>query len=124
MSKIQRYPTPLPAPLSKAVLAGGFLFLSGQLAMDANANIIEGGIQVQTRVVLERIAATLQEVGASMADVVRLTVWLASLDDFAAFNEEYRKHFPAGLPARSTVKAELYKGAAVEVEVQALAPAQ
>ena len=57
-----------------------------------------------------------------MADVVRVTVWLGNLDDFPAFNEEYRKHFSAGLPARSTLQAKLYKGAAVEIEVQALAP--
>jgi reactive intermediate/imine deaminase len=121
MNRIERFPTPLPVPFSKAVRAGGFLFLSGQLAMDAGGNIVAGGIQVQTRTVLERIAATLQEVGSGMADVVRVTVWLADLADFAAFNEEYAKHFPAGLPTRSTVEAKLYKGALVEIEVQALA---
>ena len=56
---IRRYPTPLPVPFSKAVRAGDFLFLSGVLAMDAQARIVEGDIQVQTKVVLERIAATL-----------------------------------------------------------------
>ena len=122
MSKIQRYPTPMPVPFSKAVRAGGFLFLSGQLAMDANGNILEGDVVAQTRAVLERIAATLQECGAGMADVVKTTVWLGNLDDFAAFNEEYRKHFSAGLPARSTVEARLYRNAKVEIEVQALAP--
>lgn len=122
MSKIQRYPTPMPVPFSKAVRAGGFLFLSGQLAMDTNGNILEGDVVVQTRAVLQRVAATLQECGASMADVVRTTVWLGNLDDFAAFNEEYRLHFTAGLPARSTVEARLYRNAAVEIEVQALAP--
>lgn len=121
MSKIQRYPTPLPVPFSKAVRAGGFLFLSGQLAMDTNGNILEGDVVAQTRAVLECVAATLQECGASMADVVRTTVWLGNLDDFAAFNEEYRRHF-TGLPARSTVEARLYRNAAVEIEVQALAP--
>jgi 2-iminobutanoate/2-iminopropanoate deaminase len=120
MSRIERFPTPLPVPFSKAVRAGGFIFLSGQLAMNADASIVEGGIQVQTKLVLERIAATLHEVGASMADVVKVTVWLANLDDFAVFNEEYRKHFPAGLPTRSTVEAKLYKGALVEIEAQAL----
>jgi reactive intermediate/imine deaminase len=118
---IERFPTPLPVPFSKAVRAGGFVFLSGQLAMEANGNIVDGGIQAQTKFVLERIAATLQEVGSSMADVVKATVWLSNLEDFAAFNEEYRKHFSAGLPTRSTVEAKLYKGALVEIEVQALA---
>jgi len=117
---IERFATPLPVPFSKAVKANGFIFLSGQLAMDANGNIVEGGIQAQTKFVLERIAVTMQELGGSMADVVKATVWLASLDDFAAFNEEYRKHFTAGLPTRSTVEARLYRGALVEIEVQAV----
>jgi 2-iminobutanoate/2-iminopropanoate deaminase len=120
MSKIERFPTPLPVPFSKAVKANGFVFLSGQLAMDASGGIVGADVQAQTRFVLERIAATLQEVGSSMADVVKATVWLASLDDFAAFNEEYRKHFAGGLPTRSTVEARLYKGALVEIEVQAI----
>jgi 2-iminobutanoate/2-iminopropanoate deaminase len=120
MNKIERFPTPLPVPFSKAVKANGFVFLSGQLAMDATGNIVGADVQAQTRFVLERIAASLQEVGGSMADVVKATVWLASLDDFAAFNEEYRKHFAAGLPTRSTVEARLYKGALVEIEVQAI----
>ena len=119
--KIQRFATPLPVPFSKAVKANGFVFLSGQLAMDATGNILGTDIQEQTRFVLERIAATLQEVGSSMADVVKATVWLSSLDDFAAFNEEYRKHFVGGLPVRSTVEAKLFRGALVEIEVQAAA---
>lgn len=118
---IERFPTPLPAPFSKAVRAGGFLFCSGVLAMDAQANIIEGDVQVQTRAVLERIAAVLADCGARMSDVVRVTVWLADLADFAAFNQEYAKHFAGALPARSTVQAVLYKGAKVEIEVQAWA---
>lgn len=120
MPAIQRIPTPLPVPFSKAVSAGDFLFLSGVLAMDAQANIIEGDVQVQTRVILERIAATLAECGAGMGQVVKATIWLADLDDFAAFNQEYAKHWPQGsLPARSCVQAPLYKGAKVEIEVQA-----
>ena len=85
----------------------------------ASANIIEGDIRVQTRAVLERIAAMLGELGTGMADVVRATIWLADLEDFAAFNEEYKAHFLQGLPTRSTVQASLYKGARVEIEVQA-----
>ena len=119
---IERHPTHLPVPFSKAVRAGGFLFVSGQLAMDPSGNILEGDVTLQTRVVLERIAATLQQCGASMADVVKTTVFLGNLDDFAAFNEEYRHHFTLGLPARSTVECKLYRNAKVEIEVQALAP--
>ncbi|MBC7436642.1 MAG: RidA family protein [Bdellovibrionales bacterium] len=120
-NSIERFATPLPVPFSKAVRAGGFIFLSGQLAMQADGSIVAGDVQLQTKFVLERIAATLQELGSGMADVVKATVWLADLGDFAAFNEEYRKHFSAGLPTRSTVEAKLYKGALVEIEVQALA---
>jgi reactive intermediate/imine deaminase len=117
---IQRYATPLPVPFSKAVRAGPFLFLSGVLAMDAQANIIDGDVQVQTGAILDRIAATLGECGASMDQVVKATIWLADLRDFALFNQEYARHFAAGqLPARSCVQAELYKGAKVEIEVQA-----
>ncbi|HKB53353.1 MAG TPA: RidA family protein [Ramlibacter sp.] len=122
MNTIERFPTPYPVPFSKAVRAGGFVFVSGQLAMDASGNIVEGDITAQTRVVLERIAATLQESGCGMGHVVKTTVWLGNLDDFAAFNQEYRKHFTAGLPARSTVEAKLYRNAKVEIEVTALAP--
>ena len=116
---IERHPTHLSVPFSKAVRAGGFLFLSGVLAMDAQGNIIAGGIQAQTTAVLERIAAVLAECGSRMSDVVRATVWLADLDDFAGFNEVYAAHFAGALPARSTVQAQLYKGALIEIEVQA-----
>ena len=120
---IQRYPTPLPVPFSKAVRAGGFIFLAGVLPMDSQGQLVAGDIEMQTRVVLERIAATLDELGAGMGDVVRVTVWLADLADFAAFNGEYRRHFAAAeLPARSAVEATLYGGARIEIEVQALVP--
>jgi reactive intermediate/imine deaminase len=116
---IERHPTHLPVPFSKAVRAGGFLFLSGVLPMDAQGQIITGGIQAQTAAVLERIATVLGECGSRVGDVVRATVWLADLDDFAAFNEVYAKHFVGALPSRSTVQAQLYKGALIEIEVQA-----
>lgn len=119
MSQIERIPSPLPVPFSKAVRAGGFLFLSGVLAMDAQGRVIEGDVQAQTRAVLERIAQNLKDCGTGMASVVRATIWLADLDDFAAFNQEYARHFPEGLPARSCVQAVLYQGAKVEIEVQA-----
>ena len=119
---IERYPTPLPVPFSKAVRAGDFLFLSGVLAMDAQARIVEGDVQAQTKIVLERIATSLAECGASMSQAVKATIWLADLADFAAFNAEYAKHFTGALPARSCVQAVLYQGAKVEIEVQAFAP--
>lgn len=120
MSNIIRFPSPHPVPLSSAVGTGGFLFLSGQLAIDANGQIIDGGIREQTQLVMTRIADTLKACGSSMDQVVKVTVWLADLEDFQAFNQEYSKHFNQGFPARSTVRADLYKGARVEIEVQAL----
>jgi reactive intermediate/imine deaminase len=119
MNRIERFPSGLPVPLSKAVRAGGFLFLSGVLAIDTKGAIVDGGVQVQTRIVLERIAAALAECGSSIDEVVRVTAWLADFDDFGAFNEEYARHFAGAFPARSTVRADLYKGARVEIEVQA-----
>ena len=124
---ILRHPTPLPMPFSKAVQAGGFLFLSGVLPTDAAGQPVRGDIAVQTRAVLERIAATLGECGASMNDVVKATVFIADLADFPAFNTEYRRFFGpearTGLPARSTVQVALFGGAGIEIEVQALLPA-
>ena len=116
---IERFPTPFAVPFSKAVRAGGFLFVSGVLPMDAQARIVGDGVQAQTRIVLERIAAALADGGATMAQVVRATVWLSDLADFAAFNAEYERHFAGALPARSCVQAVLYQSAKVEIEVQA-----
>jgi reactive intermediate/imine deaminase len=116
---ITRIPHSLPIPLSRAVIVGGFAFLSGQLAVDEAGRIVGDDVKTQTRIVLEKIAESLAACGLGMEDVVRATVWLADLNDFAAFNEEYRQHFSAGYPSRSTVEARLYAGAKIEIEVQA-----
>ncbi len=116
---IERFAPSLPMPFSQAVKAGGFLFLSGQLAMDGQGKLVGDDVQTQTRLVLERIAATLGRASATMSDVVRVTVWLADMADFAAFNDEYKRHFSEGFPARSTTQAGLYAGARIEIEVQA-----
>jgi 2-iminobutanoate/2-iminopropanoate deaminase len=116
---LERFPTALPVPFSKAVRAGGFLFLSGVLPLDAELNVIGADVRDQTKLVLERIASILEELGAGMEHVVKVTAWLADLGDFLPFNQEYAAHFPQGLPCRSCVQAVLYKGARVEIEVQA-----
>lgn len=118
-ASIQRYPSDLPLPFSKVVRAGGFLFLSGQIAMDERGKPLNGDIAEQTHAVLRSIAATLAEHRASLADVVRVTVWLADLQQFPAFNKVYAEYFGADLPARSTVQAHLAYGAGLEIEVQA-----
>lgn len=119
MTSIIRYPSAKPLPLSRAVRAGGFLFLSGILPADADGRPVAGDIRTETRAVLQQIDAVLTELGATRADVVRATVWLADLREFPEFNQEYAGYFGHHLPARSTVQAELNRGAKVEIEVQA-----
>ena len=118
-SSIRRYPSDLPLPFSKAVRAGGFLFLSGQVPLDVEGQPLRGDIAVQTRAVMDRIAATLAQAGASFDSVVRVTVWLSDLSTFADFNGVYRTYFNNGFPARSTVEAKLAMDVGVEIEVQA-----
>ncbi|MFM0157043.1 RidA family protein [Paraburkholderia sediminicola] len=118
---IERYASALPVPLSTAVRAGGFVFLSGVVALDVNGKVLEGDIRVQTRAVLEKIQLNLQDLGLGLNDVVRAGIWLADLSDSAAFNEEYAQFFSGALPSRSAVQSVLYGGARVEIEIQAWA---
>jgi 2-iminobutanoate/2-iminopropanoate deaminase len=124
MSKTQliRYPSPLPAPLSKAVRAGDFLFLSGQTPKDENLQPLRGDIEVQTRNVLDAIAATLAELGTDMSQVVRATVWLSDMSLFSRFNPVYAEYFKGALPARSTVAATLANAVDLEIEVTVFSP--
>lgn len=124
MSLPIRYPSPLAAPLSKAVRAGDFLFLSGQTPKNADLTPLRGDIQTQTRNVLEAIEASLAEHGLSMAHVVRATCWLSDIQLMKPFNEVYASFFSEGLPVRSTVEAKLSQGVDVEIEVTAWSPAQ
>lgn len=116
---IQRYPSHLPYPFSRAIRAGGFLFLSGQVPMSAEGEVVHGDIRVQTEAALARIGETLAECGASFDQVVKSTVWLTDMQHFAGFNEVYQRHFKNGFPVRSTVSAQLALGVDVEIEVQA-----
>ena len=106
-------------PYSQAVRAGQFLFVSGQLALDpATAAFVEGGIGEQTRRVLQNLSAILDAGGASLAKVVRTTVYLADISDFAAMNDVYATFFAPPYPARSTIQAaRLPKDARIEVDV-------
>ena len=105
-------------PYSQAVSVGDMVFLSGQLALNpATGELAEGGIQGQTEQALKNIEAILAEAGLSMDNVVKTTVFLADIKDFAAMNEVYAKHFTASYPARSAVQvAALPKGGLVEIE--------
>jgi 2-iminobutanoate/2-iminopropanoate deaminase len=109
-------------PLSKAVRAGDFVFLSGQLGLDEQGKLAEG-IEAQTRHCLRHIRTLLEAAGTGPQAVVKATVWLTELADFPAFNRIYAEAFPEQPPARSTVcSALVLPGARVEIEVVAYAP--
>ena len=104
---------------SQAIRAGGFLFISGQIPLDpATSQIVEGDISVQTRRVLDSIRAILKADGLSIGAVVRTTVYLADMDDFAAMNQVYGAFFSAPYPARATVQvARLPRDVRIEIDV-------
>lgn len=108
-----------PLPFSPAVKAGPFVFVSGQVAMGENGEIVPGGIEAQTRQTLKNVERTLALAGCSLADVVKATVWLDDTRDFWSFNRVYAEHFPGNKPARSTTQAKLMVDAKIEVEVVA-----
>jgi 2-iminobutanoate/2-iminopropanoate deaminase len=106
-------------PYSPAVRAGQLLFVSGQVPIDpATGNMIDGGIAEQTRRVLDNIGELLLAAGRSFGDVVRTTVFLADLNDFAAMNDVYGEYFAEPYPARATVQvARLPRDSRVEIDV-------
>ncbi len=109
-------------PYSQGVRAGGFVFFSGQIPLDPKSGQLKGGgIIEQTEQVMENIAALLDAAGLGFADVVKSTIYLTDLSDFAVVNEIYGRRFPADPPARSTVEVKsLPRGAAIEIEITAL----
>jgi 2-iminobutanoate/2-iminopropanoate deaminase len=109
-------------PYSQAIKANGFVFISGQVAIDpANQQVISGDVSVQTERVLKNLSGILKAAGSSLEKVVRSTVFLKNMGDFAAMNEVYGKYFTAAPPARSTVEvARLPKDVLVEIDVIAL----
>jgi len=109
-------------PYSQAVKAGTLLYCSGQIPLDpATGALVEGDLAVQTRRVLDNVAAILAAAGTSFDRVVKTTVFLADMSDFAAMNEVYATYFTSPAPARSTVAAAgLPKGARIEIEVIAM----
>lgn len=106
-------------PYSQAIKAGGFLFSSGQIAIDpATGQVIEGDVAAQTERVMKNLAAILKAGGLSLQRVVKTTVYLKSMGDFATMNGIYGRHFGEHRPARSTVEvARLPKDVLVEIDV-------
>ena len=115
-------PAPI-GPYSQAIRANQFLFLSGQTPLDPKSGeMIVGGIREQTERVLQNIKGVLEASGAALSQVVKTTVFLKDMNDFAAMNEVYGRFFTSAPPARSTVQvARLPKDALVEIEVIAAA---
>ncbi|HLK06187.1 MAG TPA: RidA family protein [Candidatus Acidoferrum sp.] len=113
-----RGPKPI-GPYSQAIKSGGFLFASGQVALDPVTNeFVVGDIARQTERVLENVKGILEAAGSNLHRVVKTTVFLKNMSDFSAMNEVYAKYFSAAPPARSTVEvARLPKDALVEIEV-------
>lgn len=111
-------------PYSQAVRAGNMVFLSGQIPLDpATGQMVTGDIRAQTERVMENLGAVLKAAGCSFKNVVRTTIYLTDLGDFAVVNETYGKRFPENPPARATVQVSaLPKGAKVEIDCIAIVP--
>lgn len=111
-------------PYSQAIEANGMIFASGQIPIDpATGQFVEGGIQEQTRQALTNARNILQAAGTDMENVIKTTVYLSDIHNFAAMNEVYAQFFTEPFPARSAVAVkDLPKGALVEIEVLAIKP--
>lgn len=111
-------PRPI-GPYAQGVAAGGFLFVSGQIPLDPRTNeLVEGGIEAQTEQVLKNLIAVLKEAKMGPDNVVKTTVFLSDLADFATMNEVYARYLGKEPPARSTVQAAgLPRGVKVEIDV-------
>lgn len=110
-------------PYSQAIRAGDFVFCSGQLGLDpSTGNLVSGGVEAETRRALQNLSAVLQAAGTSLERVVKTTVFLLDMNDFAKMNAVYTEFFPTNPPARSTIQvARLPRDGHVEIEAIALA---
>jgi 2-iminobutanoate/2-iminopropanoate deaminase len=122
MTTLQTVATPQApqaiGPYSQAIIANGFVYAAGQTALDpATMSLVPGDVRAQTERVLANVAAVLEAAGSSLARVVKTTVYLTTMDDFAAMNEVYAARFGAHRPARSTVAVKaLPKNGLVEID--------
>lgn len=109
-------------PFSKSVRAGDFVYISGQMGMNADGALLHGDIETETRQTMENLKTLLAEAGCTLDDVVKCTCWLDDARDFARFNKVYTSYFNEPLPARSCVESRLVISAKVEVEAIAYKP--
>jgi 2-iminobutanoate/2-iminopropanoate deaminase len=113
--------TPKP-PYSPVVISGDTVYTAGQIANDPDGNLIDGGIEEQTRQTLVNLRTCLEAAGCTLDDVVKVNAFLSSLGDFPGYNEVYKEFFDAPYPARSSVGAGLPPGVLVEIEAVARKP--
>ncbi|MET0532894.1 MAG: RidA family protein [Steroidobacter sp.] len=109
-------------PFCQATIANGFVFVSGQVAMGDDGEIIQGGVVAQTHHCIQSIIAILAKAGCTLKDVAKANVWLDDTRDFQAFNRVYSSYFGQALPARACVQSALMVDAKVEIEVIAVKP--
>lgn len=110
-------------PLSPAVRAGDFVFISGQVPTDERGEIVWGNVETQTRVVMGKLKTALGYAGCTLADIVKTTVYLADPRDFVGFNGVYSSYFePGKRPARTTIQSALILDIRVEIEAMAYLP--
>ncbi|EAA7344306.1 RidA family protein [Salmonella enterica] len=117
---IVRYPTTKPFPFSDAMQVNGFVFLSGHVAMNPEGEPLYGSVTQQTRHIMLAIRATLARAHTTLNNIVKVQVWLSSMEHFSEFNIAYSEFFPEGFPARSVVTSRLAFDLDVEIEVQAV----
>lgn len=109
-------------PFYPAVRAGDFIFVSGQVAKDADGNMVCGTIEEETRATIEAVRRALDAAGAELADVVKATVFLEDARDFGRYNGVFKEYFPDGMLARTTVEARAVISTKIEIEVVAYKP--
>jgi 2-iminobutanoate/2-iminopropanoate deaminase len=122
-ARIQVYGKKNPnLPFHPAVRAGDFVYVSGQVAKDADGNMVAGTIEVETRATLEAVKRVLAEAGCEMTDVVKVTTFLEDARDFGRYNGVFKEFFPEGRIARSTVEARAVITTRIEIECIAYKP--
>jgi 2-iminobutanoate/2-iminopropanoate deaminase len=120
----ERAPAAL-GPYSQAIVAGGFVFCSGTAGIDPVTGAPASGIEAQTEQALTNLAAVLDSAGSSMADLVKMTIFYADVDDFATINEIYAKHMPDPPPARSApANVKLPRGLLISIDAIAVLPSE
>lgn len=123
MKAIQPADVAVPrAPYSPVVVSGGLVVLSGQVPFNADGELVSGGFEEQAEQVFQNMEACLSSAGCTTTDVLKVTAYIASWDDFDLYNEVYRRHFQEPYPVRTTVQAQLH-GFRVEVDAIAQRPA-